>query len=344
MVRPAGLLSNRYKLEDMPDLTGKVAVVVGGSRGIGEAATAALIKKGAEVHIVSATGEHASDAVEHIDSTTPASDVRSRLHTHLVDLGDLPAVISLFQRLAGSLPRLDMLFLIAGIGVAPFGLTKSGLGNHFGVNNVSQLAITDVLYPLLKKTAEEKQGKSEEERLSTRIVSESSELHRGAPSDVKFESLEEMAEDKGAMKLYGMSKLGNILFIRHLSSLLPPLTSPSPILALSVHPGAVGTEQQAGASEAYGPLLGGIVEKAGETVFMTKEQGAESALWAGTGASAVGRAKEAQGRYFTEADGKVDTESNQAKDDALAQRFWDLAVRALKEKAGYDVKLGTSCA
>jgi hypothetical protein len=48
MVRPAGLLSNRYKLEDMPDLTVKVAVVVGGSRGIGEAATAALIKKGAE--------------------------------------------------------------------------------------------------------------------------------------------------------------------------------------------------------------------------------------------------------------------------------------------------------
>jgi hypothetical protein len=48
MVRPAGLLSNRYKLEDMPDLTGKVAVVVGGSRGIGEAASAALIKKGAE--------------------------------------------------------------------------------------------------------------------------------------------------------------------------------------------------------------------------------------------------------------------------------------------------------
>jgi WW domain-containing oxidoreductase len=48
MVRPAGLLSNRYKLEDMPDLTGKVAVVVGGSRGIGEAATAALIMKGAE--------------------------------------------------------------------------------------------------------------------------------------------------------------------------------------------------------------------------------------------------------------------------------------------------------
>lgn len=45
MVKPAGLLSNRYKLEDIPDLTGKVAIIVGGSRGIGEAVLMALVKK-----------------------------------------------------------------------------------------------------------------------------------------------------------------------------------------------------------------------------------------------------------------------------------------------------------
>jgi len=43
-----GLLSNRYKLDDIPDLTGKVAVVTGGSRGIGEGLVAALAKKGCE--------------------------------------------------------------------------------------------------------------------------------------------------------------------------------------------------------------------------------------------------------------------------------------------------------
>jgi NADP-dependent 3-hydroxy acid dehydrogenase YdfG len=45
MVKPAGLLSNRYEVKDMPDLTGKVAIVVGGSRGIGEAAVHALVQK-----------------------------------------------------------------------------------------------------------------------------------------------------------------------------------------------------------------------------------------------------------------------------------------------------------
>jgi hypothetical protein len=45
---PAGLFSNRYKLEDIPDLSGKVAVVTGGTRGIGESLVAALAKKNAE--------------------------------------------------------------------------------------------------------------------------------------------------------------------------------------------------------------------------------------------------------------------------------------------------------
>ena len=48
MVKPAGLMSNRYKIEEMPDLSGKVAVVTGGSRGIGEAAVSALVQKGCQ--------------------------------------------------------------------------------------------------------------------------------------------------------------------------------------------------------------------------------------------------------------------------------------------------------
>jgi WW domain-containing oxidoreductase len=48
MTAPAGMFSNRYKVEDMPDLTGKVAVVTGGSAGIGQAAVSALVQKGCE--------------------------------------------------------------------------------------------------------------------------------------------------------------------------------------------------------------------------------------------------------------------------------------------------------
>jgi hypothetical protein len=53
MVKPAGLLSNRYEVKDMPDLSGKVAVVTGGSRGIGEAAVSALVQKGCQGMFIS---------------------------------------------------------------------------------------------------------------------------------------------------------------------------------------------------------------------------------------------------------------------------------------------------
>lgn len=96
----------------------------------------------------------------------------------------------------------------------------------------------------------------------------------------------------------------SIWFIRELSKHLPALSSPNPILALSVHPGAVSTDQQKGATEAYG-LLGKVLEGAAALGFMGPDQGAESASWAGTSPAVGERREEVQGRYFTEADGKV---------------------------------------
>lgn len=80
---------------------------------------------------------------------------------------------------------------------------------------------------------------------------------------------------------------------------------PHGIIALAVHPGAVGTEQQKGATEAYPAPVGKALEAAAKVMFMSKEQGSESALWAGTSPAVAKRRQEVQGRYFTEADGKV---------------------------------------
>lgn len=48
----------------------------------------------------------------------------------------------------------QMLICNAGIGVAPHGLTKDGLGNHFQVNNLSHHYLVNSLWPLITKTAE----------------------------------------------------------------------------------------------------------------------------------------------------------------------------------------------
>lgn len=85
---------------------------------------------------------------------------------------------------------------------------------------------------------------------------------------------------------------------------LPALNSANPVIATSVHPGAVATEQQQGATEAYG-LLGKALEVGSQLLFMSPEQGSESALWAATAPAVIERREEVHGGYFTEADGKV---------------------------------------
>ena len=59
---PATLMSNRYKLEQIPDLSGRVALVTGGSAGIGFNDAVALALRNAQVIIVSADEEHGKRA------------------------------------------------------------------------------------------------------------------------------------------------------------------------------------------------------------------------------------------------------------------------------------------
>lgn len=162
------------------------------------------------VHIISATTGHQEEAKDNVEKST-STDINAKnlIHTHAVDMGSLNDLIPMAQNLASSLKRLDLLHLNAGVGVAPFGLTNDGLGNHYAINYLAHLVLADIFSGKMMETAKEKQkqGGSEVEKFSTRIVLESSELHRSSPSDVKCESLEEMNEDIGPMKLYGRSKL-----------------------------------------------------------------------------------------------------------------------------------------
>jgi NAD(P)-dependent dehydrogenase (short-subunit alcohol dehydrogenase family) len=156
------------------------------------------------VHIISATREHAEETVEKISKNVP--DASSKIHHHAIDLGNLQSIVDLLPKLQ-SLPRIDQLYLIAGVGVAPFGLTKDGLGNHFAVNHLSHFLLVDGLLPKLKETSESKQSGSEEERFSTRIITESSELHRTARAEIKCDSVEEFNQEDDANRLYARSKL-----------------------------------------------------------------------------------------------------------------------------------------
>lgn len=210
------------------NLDGKVAIVTGGAFGIGFEISRALAHAGCRVIMVNRKEDQGDDAISKIKEETPNAQVEWK---HC-DLGSLKEVRSVFSSLRDSLDRLDYLSLCAGINTNKFELDADGIDRHFGVNFLGQFYATNQLWPLLRKTSK-MPGAS-----APRVVFESSEMHRTAPSDVKFASLDEINTDIGPTHLYGRSKLAMILATHGLHDKVIKKNNDH-IYVAAVHPGAV---------------------------------------------------------------------------------------------------------
>ncbi|KAI0778306.1 hypothetical protein BD413DRAFT_508301 [Trametes elegans] len=323
----ATLLSRRFKPEQIPDLTGRVALVTGGSAGIGYYDAAALAKNNAKVLIVSATPEHGTQAEGEINAALQESGSTGSVTWYQVDFGNLKQVDAFAKRILEQENRLDILILNAGIGQAPYGLTADGLERHFEVNNLAHYVLTLRLLPLLKSATEIAPP------TSVRVVTQSSEMHRVAPGTTQFANKDEINQDGDGAQLYGRSKLGLILLARELAQRkLSAL--PNPILAISVHPGTVDTDLQKTWSETYG-AVGKVLEKFSTALGKSAEEGAEASLWAATSTDInENNWQEFQGNYYSEPYGKPGQETKQAKDGALGDNFWKLCAGLTEELLG----------
>ena len=124
--------------------------------------------------------------------------------------------------------------LSTGINANQYGETNDHIDRHFQINWLGQFYVVNLLYPLLRKTSKIT------DTPAPRIVFESSEQHRAAPSVVHFGSLDEINNPEiGNLEVYGRTKLAIILGVKY--GLLDRVIKPNNdnIYALSVHPGAV---------------------------------------------------------------------------------------------------------
>ncbi|EIN09840.1 NAD(P)-binding protein [Punctularia strigosozonata HHB-11173 SS5] len=323
---PATLMSGRFRRDQIPPLKGRTAVVTGGSAGIGYYAALNLARAGAKVHILSSTPEHGMKA-EH-EMNEEAKMAGGSVTFHQVDFGDLRQVDQVAKELAKE-DRLDILINNAGVGQGPHGFTKDGLESHFQVNNLAHWLLTVRLLPLMQKTV------SIAPPASVRICDQSSELHRAAPPDTQFASKEEIQEKRDPNRLYGRSKLGMILLGRQIIKRYPAVRDN--ILVTAVHPGTVDTDLQEGWAETYG-VAGKIADVVMRKVGKSAEEGAEACLWAATSTDITPENfKEFQGNYYSEPYGKPGTETDQAKDEALGDRFWALCQLTAAEILGEHV-------
>ena len=224
---------DQFSLEQVPDLSGRVAIVTGGSEGIGYGCTHTLLSHNIKkLFILSVSQEVVDGAVKSLTEEM-GKEVADKVTWLQCDISDWKRVKEVADKIASSSPdRIDILINNAARGIMTYQLTDYGVDRHMAVNHMGHTILTSHLMPIFKKTASAGN--------TVRIVNLASNAHPAAPSDTKFESLEELNRDLGANGQYGRSKLAAILYTRYLAKHLT--SNHSNILVNCTHPGFVDTK------------------------------------------------------------------------------------------------------
>ncbi|KAI4946617.1 hypothetical protein J4E91_007306 [Alternaria rosae] len=304
----------RFSLEEVPDLSGKVAVVTGGSEGIGYGCTHTLLSHNIKkLFIISMSEDIIDDALKAIKEEM-GEDKASRVEWMKCDLSDWEATGKVAFEIAKKTDRIDILINNAARGIMTYQLAKNGVDLHMAINHMGHVVLTSHLLPLIKSTADKGN--------KVRLVQLGSNAHENAPKDVKFESLDELNQDLGAMAQYGRTKLASILYARYLARHLS--TSHPNILSNATHPGFVETRQSVDMIHEPYPL-GGYAMSVGMAPFKkTQFEGCVSTMYAAT-------KTEGTGEYICPPAIR-EPGSDLANNEKLGEQLMDFTWKLVKEK------------
>ncbi|KAG7294651.1 putative oxidoreductase bli-4, mitochondrial [Staphylotrichum longicolle] len=315
---PASRLgSHQFKLDDCPDLSGKVAVVTGGSEGIGFGVTYTLLKHNiARLYILSVSREVVEGAKDAIAKELGQSQADRTLWMEC-DLSDWPRVKEVAEAITRDTERLDILINNAGRGIMPAELTDYGVDRHMAVNHMGHAILTSYLLPLMKRTAEKGNV--------VRISNQASNIHTKAPSDTKFANLDEINAEVGLNEQYGRSKLAAILYARWFDRNVTKNGSPN-VLMNATHPGFVSTKQsRTDIFEAF-PLGGYAMSHGLEPFKKDQFEGAVPTVFAATMA-------DKSGQYLC-APAIPEKGSDLSQSEELGDSLMELTKNVIKEKMG----------
>jgi NAD(P)-dependent dehydrogenase (short-subunit alcohol dehydrogenase family) len=197
-------------------------------------------------------------------------------------------VRALAEDVRGRYERIDVLANNAGALFASRKETTEGLEQTFALNHLAPFLLTSLLRDRLD---------------GGRVVTTASDAHTLGVLDL--DDLQS-TQSYSAMRVYGISKLCNILFTRELAKRAPQLH------ANCFHPGVVRT--------GFGKNDIGIwklLTTIGAPFFRSPQRGAASLVWLALSDEAGGLT----GAYVQ--DEKVQAPSAQAQDELLAERLWE---------------------
>lgn len=210
-----------WTANDIPDQSGRTAVVTGANSGIGYVTARELARRGARVLLACRSEERGRAAVDRLLGEVPGA----RAEFAPLDLGDLASV----RRFADAYDsaRLDLLINNAGVMALPHRRTADGFETQFGVNHLGHFALTGLLLPRLLETP------------GARVVTVSSGLHALGNIDIGDLNSE---RNYRRWLAYGRSKTANLLFVHELARRLAATGADT--VAAAAHPGYASTNLQ----------------------------------------------------------------------------------------------------
>ncbi|MEU4197760.1 oxidoreductase [Kribbella sp. NPDC026611] len=296
-----------WSTADIPDLTGRRALVTGATSGIGYQTALELLKHGADVLIGARDAAKAEQAVQDLARAAGRAPAVVEL-----DLADLGSVEKAAGEVIKTYDRLDILVNNAGVMAPPYRQTIDGFELQVGTNHLGHFALTGRLLPLLLK--------------GSRVVTVSSFMHKTV-SGISEQDFRQGPSGYRKWEAYAKSKLANLLFMLELDR--RARAANASVLSAGSHPGYAATHLQAAGPELAGRQLQARVWSAAtRLVAQSAAAGAWPSLYAATEPGL--RPGSYVGPGFLEYRGtpKLVLPTRTAQDPELAERLWEWSVEA----------------
>jgi NAD(P)-dependent dehydrogenase (short-subunit alcohol dehydrogenase family) len=286
MFRP----SPSWSTSEIPDQSGRTAIITGANSGIGRAAARALAAKGAHVVLAVRNTDKGAQA---------AAAMTGEVEVRPLDLADLSSVR---EFAAGWEGVVDLLINNAGVMIPPLSRTADGFELQFGTNHLGHFALTNLLL----------------DHVTGRVITVSSGAHRFGAID--FEDLNWERRPYRAWRAYGQSKLANLLFTAELQRRLA--AAGSDVLATAAHPGYAATNLQFHSERG---LMDAISQLGNRFVAQDEDDGALPTLYAAV-ADVPGDSFAGPGGFMEQRGApKLVGRTKAARDEEVARRLWDVS-------------------
>ncbi len=244
-----------WSTDDIPNLSGRRALVTGVTGGLGEHTALELARHGADLVVTARDEGKAGPVLDRLRAAGSGAVELLRL-----DLADLSSVQAAAESVRSSVDRLDVLVNNAGVMAPPKRRTADGFELQIGTNHIGHFALTGRLWPLLRDS-------------QARVVFVSSYAHRSVRG-VDLRSLEPGGDPRAyrRWRSYGESKLANLMTALELAE----RARDTGVVSVAAHPGYADTGLQSS-----GPAMGGQTWQSRGMALLNKvvAQSAEAGSW-----------------------------------------------------------------